>query len=924
MKASTCDRQKLHLLLAGSLLLTLAWGLWLWRLDASDLTFDESATYFVAHRPLLEILRYLRRAIREHPPVYYLLIRCWMTLVGASEFSLRAFSVATAMVALALVGRLGRLISADRERPAATLIPIVLLAVTPGMAFYARDARMYSLGVVWTLLAAALFLRDWLRPAAPPHPRAVVALVSVHALALFTHYYLLFPILIQALPLLVARRWRTLAIWCVAHVLPALSGLAWLALSPGLQLTTESLIPHMRLRLPTIAQVTRMADRLLFSPVLFQRHNLLYGVLALTAAGLLLSVWRCRRAGAWVALLLTLPLLLAYLVYQLPFVALALCNLCRWPLSLAPSLPQWIRRGATGLLTLLVAGLLSAGGLRLAITFERSTYGQTLKVVKAHAQPGDQILFYGPWQWIQFHYYDPGGLPPITTLPERAPPQLNPAEAQPTLEQLLTRAERLWVIPAAVEDVDPAHFVWGWLDAHAHRVQDEKTYRLYLPPLPAEAPSQSSRIPLGEALQLERVAWEAETVEAGQPFRITLYWRVESRLENPLEGEVQINVAMADERGHVWATTSIKRAPGEKVSRGGLMIPWGAPPGGYELHATAIAEASDEALAKDVHILSTVVSATRPVPASILRDLPNADAAVFCAPPGDPCVQLVGYEPGGVRFQQGYPVPLKLHWLAPPEEPPPLDLQLQIALLPRPPLFGASEPVVTRTLRLDLAPAASQWVPGRLLTLPTALTLPPDAPTGRARVSLAVRTTGGVPWTGAANANADRVTGGSLGETRVRLFDVTVESRPVRRRLPSGLTPVEIDLGEEVGLRGYRVEGEAHPGGRLHVTYAWYARVQPTSIYAVFNHLVAPDGALVAQADSWPQGGRMLSIQWQAGEYIEDAYTLEIPAQAPPGPYTLYVGIYDAANNVRQPAYQNGQRLPGDRWAVPLPGGGTR
>jgi hypothetical protein len=84
--------------------------------------------------------------------------------------------------------------------------------------------------------------------------------------------------------------------------------------------------------------------------------------------------------------------------------------------------------------------------------------------------------------------------------------------------------------------------------------------------------------------------------------------------------------------------------------------------------------------------------------------------------------------------------------------------------------------------------------------------------------------------------------------------------------------------------------------------------------------LLAADGTLVAQADGWPQGGRMVSTQWQAGEYVEDGYALEIPPDAPPGPYTLYVGVYNAANDDRQPAFQDGQRLPDDRLSIPLPG----
>ena len=191
----------------------------------------------------------------------------------------------------------------------------------------------------------------------------------------------------------------------------------------------------------------------------------------------------------------------------------------------------------------------------------------------------------------------------------------------------------------------------------------------------------------------------------------------------------------------------------------------------------------------------------------------------------------------------------------------------------------------------------------------TALTLPPDAPTGPARVEVEVLGPDGVPW---ATAEGDPV---------FPLFEITVASRPVLRRLPAEMTAVEIDFGDEMGLRGYRVEGDARPGGELRVTYAWYARTHPTAVYAVFNHLVTADGALVVQTDGWPQEGRMLTIQWQAGEYIEDTYTLPIPPDAAPGPYTLYVGLYDAATDDRQMAFQDGQRLPEDRVPVPLPGG---
>jgi len=71
-------------LLIWTVILLLTWGVWLWNIDLGSLSFDETATYFVTNRPPLEILSYLLHAANEHPPVYYLLIRGCMDLIGSS------------------------------------------------------------------------------------------------------------------------------------------------------------------------------------------------------------------------------------------------------------------------------------------------------------------------------------------------------------------------------------------------------------------------------------------------------------------------------------------------------------------------------------------------------------------------------------------------------------------------------------------------------------------------------------------------------------------------------------------------------------------------------------------------------------------------------------------------------------------------
>jgi mannosyltransferase len=951
-KGVNSQRRELLVLFAWCLLLMLTWGLWLWRLDASDLTFDEAATYFVAHRPLLGILDYLRGAVREHPPVYYLLIHGWMALAGSSEFSLRFFSVSAGLVALALTGWLAGL-AMGRSASAARLFPAALLAVVPGMVYYARDARMYSLGIIWAVLSAGLFLRDWLLAQERPRRAAFVSLVIVHLLAIFTHYYLFLFVLVQPLVLLITRRWRSLLAWCAAHSLPAVAGLVWLWLAPGLQMTTGGVWQSLTLVVPTRFQVFHLLGKILFSPVVQVRFHLLYWLLALAGGGVLVALWHRRSAGVWLALVLVVPLALAfqvphspgarYLVFMVPFLALAM--------GFLGTALLWLRRrrlawGATLALTLGMAYLLSSGGLGQAIAFDRSHYGRTLQTVKAHARPGDGILFYGPWQWIPFSYYDPGGLPPITSLPRYAPPRLKPAEAEPVLEELLARYDRLWVIPAAVDDVDPAHFVAGWLDEHTHPVWRTEDFGLYLPPLPPDASSQPARVAFGEVLRLESVAWQPGPVPAGEPLRLALRWSYLRRPENAL----RLTLSLADASGHVWdqvQTLVGEWQPGEViVDHEGLLVPQGALPGEYTVHLMVTDDETGEPLLADGEkwISALAVQVTGPVHAPVLYGLPNPEAAAFCSPGDAHCVMLAGYEPGGLRFQQGHAVRLKLHWLVPDGTPPQVRLRLQVWHRAWP-FGGRVTPIVTHTLVLPSGYAtgvlsslpdgtagsfrtmlpivmrafpmppsnlAAAGLSGRLVTLPIALMLPPDALTGPAQVTVEVLGPDGVAWPTAA------------GTSSCSLFNVTVESRPALRQVPAGLTPIQVDFGDEVGMRGYHVEGTPLPGGQLHLTYAWYARTRPTAIYAVFNHLTTDDGTLVAQADGWPQEGRMLTTQWQPGEYIEDSYTLAIPADAPPGPYTLYVGLYDAATNERQPAFLDGQRLPQDRVPVSLPGGNGR
>ena len=86
--------------------------------------------------------------------------------------------------------------------------------------------------------------------------------------------------------------------------------------------------------------------------------------------------------------------------------------------------------------------------------------------------------------------------------------------------------------------------------------------------------------------------------------------------------------------------------------------------------------------------------------------------------------------------------------------------------------------------------------------------------------------------------------------------------------------------------------GNLKAGTPLTVTLVWRAEAETHTSYRVFLHLLAPDGALVAQSDGIPAGWTRPTTGWLPGEYITDVHMLTLPADAPAGDYALFAGLY--------------------------------
>lgn len=100
-------------------------------------------------------------------------------------------------------------------------------------------------------------------------------------------------------------------------------------------------------------------------------------------------------------------------------------------------------------------------------------------------------------------------------------------------------------------------------------------------------------------------------------------------------------------------------------------------------------------------------------------------------------------------------------------------------------------------------------------------------------------------------------------------------------------------LGNVVTLVGYDLSPLTPlPGDSVHVSLTWEALRPLDTVYHSYIHLLDPDGGRVAQSDRQPGGVHYPTTLWQPGERLRDDHLLRIPADAPPGAYSIVAGMY--------------------------------
>ncbi|MFN2501665.1 MAG: hypothetical protein ABR530_06605, partial [Pyrinomonadaceae bacterium] len=161
------------------LLIILYVGIRLYGLTSTCLWFDEIFGVHAAEHSWDQIIPFISLDL-IHPPLFYVLLKLWISLGGEGLLWLRIFSV---LFASATVAPFLGICAELRLHRRIQAMALLLLAVNGQLIKYAQEVRMYSLLLFLSLLSIWLFFR-YLRGRS-----GTVPLLIVNTLLVYTHYF---------------------------------------------------------------------------------------------------------------------------------------------------------------------------------------------------------------------------------------------------------------------------------------------------------------------------------------------------------------------------------------------------------------------------------------------------------------------------------------------------------------------------------------------------------------------------------------------------------------------------------------------------------------------------------------------------------------------------------------------------------------
>jgi hypothetical protein len=550
-------------------------------------------------------------------------------------------------------------------------------------------------------------------------------------------------------------------------------------------------------------------------------------------------------------------------------------------------------------------------GLDYAWIYRNTRYMAPLRCLESHTQPGDTILLAVP-SLLGTHYHG--------DLPLHVLSGGNEGEIVKELRILSDGRRRIWYVHYPDVESPAGELARIQLATHAYQVEErafpDTTITAYL--LPEESAFRATTLQalsppadFARRWSLRGYGLSEESAQWGKALGVVLEWQAAEEMDDDYTAFVHL----VDAAGHLWGRkdrrlrnvavhpTSDWVAGERGLQRYVLPLLPGIPPGRYWLRVGLYRSGTGERLslldekeapAGTEVTLGTVQVIPSPlipsleelaIPSPLLRDLAGG-------------LRLLGVGLGAQTVRPGQALSLTLFWQA------------------------VRQMEEDYRLQMELRGGEGQlWARGEF---PLASA---DYPTSRWRAGEVVR--GWVDLQVAAEAS------GGEGQLLVQLVDsagqslteplslasVSIEATERRFTVPADIQhPQQADLGHRVTLLGYDIGTDAgckmhvDPGSCIvHLVLYWQAQAEMETSYTVFTHLLDAQQRIRGQKDSLPLSGARPTTGWLPGEVIADEYAIPVQPDAPPGEYSLEIGLYDARTMERLHLLDEAGEIIGDR-----------
>jgi mannosyltransferase len=916
-----------RLLIALLGLLLIAFALRLFLLDGQSIWWDEGISLHLATSDLSTIFN--DRLDNIHPPLYFLLLKGWVTLTGSSAFSARYLSVLAGWLLVALTYAVGVRWFGRRTG----LVAAFLCTISAVSVIYAQEIRVYSL-LPLAYLALLAITRELVRPDALPARQGWIlgaALGLVSWIALHLHYVSLFAVgyvtLWAGLSFLYERRWREFWRLAIVQTLVLLASLPWFLTAlfnwqairgeaNAGTFVTEAVPLQFLLAQVWTFHLTGLAGALSRPGI-----ELVAGVTALLLLLLLLLRLIDRGTRHSTAVLLAnwlIPLSSALLVWLVRsfshprYVAMFVPGLILLaaylilPVAARPkSGPLPILSHATAMMLLALISALSIWGLALYY-FDEQVAKDDIRSVARYLEGvarADDLVLVPDTDWsLPFEYQGPARV---------AMPGLeSEGDYWANLAQLTTAMPRVFVLDYERGTRDWQDVVPFALNSSGTLLEeveiDDLLLRVYDLQQPVSAPELE---PLSEQfgpLRLEG-AWIEQEALVGDALAVALQWHMAAG-----EGQPAANVALrllddnGDRRAGVREISTTDDRLLDPAGRPSdqwkssqnvttyhlLPLPPATPPLEYTIAVEVYEEDSgqvrpfdlldDQGAPKGQAFFIHNVQTTRGEQSAEGEEitLPNSVLAETVEFAQGLVLQDVAFS--SQDLSAGRPLIVGLLWQAEKALP---NLRPQLSLIQDGVLLAAA----------DLAPSGgryptSLWEVGEEVYEERELLLPADS-AGRAELLLELE---------------DQKV--SLGEMSIMAQDFNFDRPQMGREL-------DVQFGDVARLIGFDLaESPYSAAGTVPLTLLWESLSdEDAGDLVVFAHLLAGDGRLVGQHDGVPgQGARPVS-GWVPGEFILDFHEMAFRDPAFEGMARVEVGLYDPQSGERV-RLENGA----DRFLLPV------